>query len=284
MIVSKEGARPLTRSHRRPRSPAKSLGQHFLTDRRVLSRILEAADLSSEDTVVEVGPGKGVLTRQLVKRARRVVAVEIDASLAAKLPARTGDPANLEVLQADARTADFGVDGPFKVVANLPYYAANPIVRRFLEMDRPPLRMVVMVQREVARSMTAPPGRMTVLSVAVQFYGSPKQVCSVPPRAFRPAPKVHSAVVSIEVDPEARQRVDDEARFFTLVRAGFAAPRKQLRNSLAQGLGVGGPESLALLERADIDPRRRPGTLTVDEWISLYGVMPEVAGEGSGNL
>ena len=284
LIVSKEGARPLTRSNRRPRSPAKSLGQHFLIDRRVLSRILEAADLFPDDTVVEVGPGKGVLTRQLVKLARRVVAVEIDASLAARLPARTGDPPNLEVLQADARTADFGVDGPYKVVANLPYYAANPIVRRFLEMDRPPLRMVVMVQREVARSMTAPPGRMTVLSVAVQFFGLPTMVCSVPPRAFRPAPKVHSAVVSIDVIPEARRRVDDESRFFQLVRAGFAAPRKQLRNSLAQGLRVDGAKASALLATADIDPRRRPGTLTVDEWISLYGVMPVVVWEGSGDL
>ena len=185
------------------------------------------------------------------------------------------------MVAADARTADLGVDGPYKVVANLPYYAANPIVRRFLEADRQPTRLVVMVQKEVALSMTASPGRMTLLSVAVQFYGSPRLVCSVPPRAFRPAPKVHSAVVCIDVQPKARRRVDDESRFFQLVRAGFAAPRKQLRNSLAQGLGLPGVESSVLLMQAEIDARRRPGTLTVDEWISLYRQMQGVGEERS---
>ena len=270
MIVSKEGARPSTRTSRRPRRSARSLGQHFLTDRRVLARILEAADISPEDTVVEVGPGRGILTRRLVEQARRVIAVEIDANLASALSLKLGNPPNLTVMEADARTADIDPGGPYKLVANLPYYAANPIVRRFLEMDRPPTRMVIMVQKEVARSMTATAGKMTLLSVAVRFYGSPRLVCSVPPRAFRPPPKVHSAVVSIDVLPEARRRVDDESRFFQLVRAGFAAPRKQIRNSLAQGLAVSGAEASALLDRADIDHRRRPGTLTVEEWIHLY--------------
>ena len=232
--------------------------------------------------MVEVGPGRGFLTRELVKLARRVVAVEIDETLAGGLATKLGNPPNLEVLTADARTADLDVEGPYKVVANLPYYAANPIVRRFLEMERQPARLVVMVQKEVALSMTASPGRMTVLSVAVQFYGSPRLVCSVPPRAFRPAPKVHSAVVSIDVKPEARKRVDDESRFFQLVRAGFAAPRKQLRNSLAQGLRVDGAEASELLGRLGVDARRRPGTLTVEEWISLYKHMPEVAEEEDG--
>ena len=236
--------------------------------------------------MVEVGPGRGILTRELVKFARCVVAVEIDETLAIGLASRTGNPANLQVMQADARTADLNVEVPYKVVANLPYYAANPIVRRFLEADRQPARLVVMVQKEVAQSMTASPGRMTMLSVGVQFYGSPRMVCSVPPRAFRPAPKVHSAVVCIDVRPEARRRVDDESRFFQLVRAGFAAPRKQMRNSLAQGLGVAGAEASELLQRAGIDAQRRPGTLTVDEWISLYkslpsNAMPDSAGEGA---
>ena len=253
------------------------MGQHFLIDRRVLSRILEAADLSPEDTVVEVGPGSGILTKELVKAARRVVAVEIDATLAAGLATRLGDPPNLTVLEADARTVAIESEGPYKLVANLPYYAANPIVRRFLEMERQPLRMVVMVQKEVAMSMTAAPGRMTLLSVAVQFYGTPRMVCIVSPTAFRPSPKVESAVVCIDVNPEARKRVDDEFRFFQVARAGFAAPRKQLRNSLALGLGINGTEASELLQRPGIDSRRRPGTLTVDEWISLYKGLPEGA-------
>ena len=254
---------------------AKSLGQHFLTDRGVLGRILGAADLSLDDTVVEIGPGRGILTRQLVNLARRVVAVELDSSLADALAPKLGNPSNLTVLHEDARTAALDLQGPYKLVANLPYYAANPIIRRFLEMEHQPQRMVVMVQREVARSMTAAPGRMTILSVAVQFYSQARMVCTVPPRAFRPPPKVHSAVVSLDVMPEARQRVDDESRFFNLVRAGFAAPRKQLRNTLAQGLGVTGPEAAKVLEQAGIDARRRPGTLTVSEWVDLYKAMPE---------
>ena len=206
MIVSKEGARPISETYtsRRPKGYRKALAQYFLTDQRVLSYILEAADLSSDDTVVEVGPGRGILTRQLAKLARRVVAVEIDAALAAGLATKLGNPPNLTVLEADARTADIQPDVPYKLVANLPYYAANPIIRRFLEMERQPLRMVVMVQKEVAHSMTATPGRMTLLSVAVQFYGMPRLVCVVPPSAFRPSPKVDSAVVCIDVKPEAR--------------------------------------------------------------------------------
>ena len=283
LIVSKEGARPIspTYTSRRPKGYRKALAQYFLTDQRVLSYILEAADLSSQDTVVEVGSGRGILTRQLTELARRVVAVEIDAALAAGLATKLGNPPNLTVLEADARTADIQPDVPYKLVANLPYYAANPIIRRFLEMDRQPLRMVVMVQKEVAMSMTATPGRMTLLSVAVQFYGMPRLVCVVPPSAFRPSPKVDSAVVCIDVEPEARGQVDDEARFFRLARAGFAAPRKQLRNSLALGLGINGAEASKLLQRADIDSRRRPGTLTVSEWISLYKSLPEDAIQSS---
>ena len=183
----------------------KALGQHFLVDARVRRRILSAADLSPGDVVVEIGPGRGFLTSSLVKQAGKVVAVELDEALAERLSDSYSDQSNLQVVAADARDVDIGAlvgNSDYKVVANLPYYAANPILRRFLEAERKPSVMVVMLQREVAEVVAAEPGRMGLLSVAVQVYGRPRIVCGVPPRAFRPTPGVTSAVLRIDVYPE----------------------------------------------------------------------------------
>ena len=254
--------------------PRKALGQHFLVDGRVLSRIVAAAELAPDDVVLEVGPGSGTLTRRLLQHVARVVAVEMDPDLTASLSERLGHPPNLIAIQADARTVDLiplvGEGTPYKVVANLPYYAANPIVRRFLESSPKPSLMVVMVQQEVAQSMVAGPGDMSILSVAVQYYAAPRLICTVPPSAFRPPPKVRSAVVRLEPRSRPAVEVDDEAAFFALVRAGFAAPRKQLRNSLSQGLSVPSAEVGQLLQSVGLDGRRRPETLSVEEWAQVY--------------
>ena len=252
----------------------KSLGQHFLVDRRVLGRILDAAELSADDLVVEVGPGKGVLTKALASRAGRVVAVELDPELAGSLSTAFRDDPDVNVVEADAR--DVAIDSlvdtgtPYKVVANLPYYAASPIVRRFLEESHSPGLMVFMVQREVARSMAASPGGMTLLSVMVQLYGEARIVGYAPPRAFRPAPKVTSAIVRVRVLPRPALDLDSTDRFIDLVKAGFSAPRKQIRNCLRQGLGVSAECAEAMLARAGIDPTRRPQTLSIPEWGRLY--------------
>ena len=252
----------------------RSLGQHFLVDRRVLGRIVDAAELSADDLVVEVGPGRGVLTRALASRAGRVVAVELDPGLADSLSAAFRDNPTVEVVEADARDVPIGSlvepGTPYKVVANLPYYAASPIVRRFLEASHSPALMVFMVQREVARSMTAAPGGMTLLSVMVQLYGEARIVGYAPPRAFRPAPKVTSAIVRVRVLPRPALELDSTDRFIDLVKAGFSAPRKQIRNCLRQGLGVSAECAEAMLERAGIDPTRRPQTLSIPEWGRLY--------------
>ena len=231
--------------------------------------------MTAGDLVVEVGPGRGALTRRLLSHAARVVAVEMDADLAGSLSARLNEPGNLSVVNADARTVDLGEvagNGPYKVVANLPYYAANPIIRRFLEADHRPTEMVVMVQREVAESMTAAPGRMSLLSVAVQFYATVRMVCSVPPSAFRPAPKVTSAVVRLELLPQPPLDESEAEAFFNLVRAGFSAPRKQLHNSLGHGLVMASTATYRILEDAGIDGSRRAGTLSLDEWLEVYRV------------
>jgi 16S rRNA (adenine1518-N6/adenine1519-N6)-dimethyltransferase len=254
--------------------PRKALGQHFLTDGRILSRVLAAAEITSEDTVLEVGPGRGALTRRLVGQAARVIALELDPQLAAALPAHLDDPPNLTVVEADARKVDIGSllgpDAVYKVVGNLPYYAANPIVRRFLESIPQPRLMVVMVQQEVARSMAAGPGKMGLLSVATQFYAVPRIVCSVPPRVFRPPPKVTSALVRLEVRAGPPVDVADPDAFFSLVRAGFSAPRKQLRNSLGHGLGVANQVVGRLLSDVGLDGSLRPANLSLEDWAMIY--------------
>ena len=277
-------------AHARPR---KSLGQHFLRDSRIAARIVDAAELTSGDTVLEIGPGRGVLTRRLTQQAGRVVAVELDARLCGELPARLDYPDNLRCVLADAREVDLptlakipspsggglgwgcGTSG-YKVIGNLPYYAANPIIRRTLESVPPPSLALFMVQKEVADSMTAAPGSMTMLSVATQYYADARLVCSVPPAAFRPPPKVRSAVVRLDV--RERPVVDTSGRdlFFHVVRAGFSAPRKQLHNSLGHGLGIEPGAAAAVLERANIDGRRRPATLGLPEWAAVCAAWQEI--------
>ena len=255
--------------------PAKrSLGQNFLVDRRVVGRILAAAEVSSEDLVVEIGPGRGILTKELAERAGRVVAVEVDEALASRLVQQFGDGSNVTIVAADARVVAIESllprSAPYKLVANLPYYAASPIVRRFLEAAQKPRLMIVMLQREVARNMTAAPGKMGLLSVAVQLYGLPRIVSYVPPRAFRPSPSVTSAIVRIDVYDKPALALDSEDGFFKLVRAGFSAPRKQIRNSLRQGLSDREGEVETKLAQAGIDPTRRAETLSLAEWGGLY--------------
>lgn len=268
---SAAAARPVHRKR-------KSLGQHFLADARIANRIVAAAQPAAADIVLEIGPGAGILTRRLVQQAGRVIAVELDAALAAQLPQRLDYPANLSVINADARALDIAAAvnnaAAYKLVANLPYYAATPIVRRFLEAELPPARLVVMVQREVADAMCAVPGAMSLLSVATQFYAAASAVAQVPPRAFRPPPKVSSTAVKLLVRAAPAVAVADRDDFFALVRAGFAAPRKQLRNSLLQGSGSTPDAVAAALDAAGLDGQRRPATLSLSEWAALDAAWP----------
>ena len=255
-------------------SAKKSLGQNFLVDRRIVSRIIAAADLAPNDIALEIGPGRGILTRPIAERSASLTAVELDDNLAAALTSEFAAHPHVRIVHADARQVDIPSlvppRAPYKLIANLPYYAAQPIIRRFLEAERKPSVMVVMVQREVARSMTAAPGDMSLLSVATQLYGKPRIVASVPPRAFRPAPKVTSAVVRIDVYEQPALALDSTNRFFTLARAGFSAPRKQIHNCLQQGLAISRADAEAMLSAAAIDSKRRPQTLSLDDWGSLY--------------
>ncbi len=253
----------------------KGLGQHFLIDGEVLETIISAAELSPDDIIVEVGPGLGILTRELAAKAGGVIAIELDDKLAALLKKTLASFNNVtivndNVLNIEPKELIKGRD--YKVVANLPYYITSPVLRHFLEAKAKPQTMVVMVQKEVAEAIAAKPGDMSLLSVSVQFYGEPKIISSVPAESCNPAPEVSSAILRIDVYPKPNVEVDEKG-FFGIVRAGFAAPRKQIANSLAKGLDREKSEVLPFLDRADIAPQRRAETLTIEEWANLWRVF-----------
>lgn len=255
----------------------KGLGQNFLVDKHALDRIVAAAKLTPDDYVVEVGPGLGVLTQELAKEAGRVVAVELDRTMAAALREKFADSNNVEIIEADildcAPESLVPSDRDYKVVGALPYNIASAVLRRFLEAGRKPTVIVAVVQKEVAQSIAAEPGDMSLLSVGVQLYGKPAIVKIISPRSFYPQPKVDSAVVRIDVYRDPPVKVDDEAAFFNVVRGGFSTPRKQLRNSLSHGLRIAPNEAGDILDGAGIDPKRRAETLSIAEWAALYRVF-----------
>jgi 16S rRNA (adenine1518-N6/adenine1519-N6)-dimethyltransferase len=255
----------------------KGLGQNFLIDGNILKKIAAAADLTPADTVIEVGPGLGVLTELLVEQAGKVIAVELDTNLAAILKTNfAGSPQftviNEDILKVNATDVLAGIT-EYKVVANLPYYITSAVIRYFLEAPVKPSVLVLMVQKEVAKQITAQPGEMSLLSVSVQLYGKPTSVAKVAAGCFYPAPNVDSAILRIDVYPQAKIPSEDVTGFFDIARAGFSANRKQLPNSLSNGLKRPKEEIIPLLEKANIDPKRRAETLTIDEWITLYKVF-----------
>lgn len=251
--------------------PKKELGQHFLVDRRVLKKIVKAAEISSQDIVVEVGPGLGILTQALVKEAGKVIAVEIDPQLVSFLKNTFSSFSNIEIIQGDILKINLGEligSFPYKVVANIPYYITSPIIRYFLEAEVKPRLMVIMVQREVAETITAKPGEMSFLSVFVQLYSRPKVIDYISPKSFHPPPKVESAILRLDVLEHPLIDVDKD--FFVLLEAGFSAPRKQLHNSLALGLNMKPQEVAMKLKSLGIEPKRRPQTLNLEEWAKIW--------------
>lgn len=253
----------------------KSLGQNFLIDQRVLSSIIRAAEISKDDLVVEIGTGRGFLTRELLNQGARVVGVEMDENLASQLSEEMRHESKLEIITGDARHLSldqiFHEENPkYKVVANLPYYAAMPIIMRFLEADKKPTNMIIMIQREVAQNMVAKPGKMSTLSVMSQLYGSPKIIRYVSPGCFRPMPTVTSAIVHIDVYNSPYFEIRNDRDFARLVRAGFSSSRKQIHNSLRNGINLNTDQVNSLLNSAQIDKKRRAETLTMDEWGLLY--------------
>ncbi len=248
----------------------KSLGQHWLTDSRTLLSICEAADITSADTVLEIGPGIGTLTAFLTSQAKRVVAVEFDKTLAQALPGQVSAP-NLEVIHQDIIKFDLtSLPADYKIVANIPYYLTSHLLRIISETSNLPKLVALLVQKEVAERVTAEPGSMSLLSVSAQFYWEVKKGIVVKSNMFTPPPKVDSQVLILKRRNKPLFTGVDEKIFFRLIRAGFSARRKTLLNSLSGGLRTGKREIDEILRVTGLEPNLRPQALSLPEWHSLY--------------
>jgi len=250
--------------------PRKSLGQNFLFDDNVLARIVDAADLQPGDEVLEIGPGLGSLTSLLAAKAERVVAVELDGRLLPALQGKIAGLDNVEIVEGNILEQDPAAlfAGPYKVVANVPYYITGAILRHLLGGTHKPSSMVLTVQKEVADRLTAEPPDMSLLAISVLYYGDVERVATIKAGAFWPRPDVDSAVIRIDIRHNAAVEGDQEEAFFKIVRTGFSQKRKQLQKNLRQ-LGVSKTAIGAALKEARIDGTRRAETLTLDEWLAL---------------
>ena len=253
-------------------APNKSLGQHWLRDRDILASIAESADITAEDTVLEIGPGLGTLTSELLRRAGQVIAVEFDTELARKLPGQFPGT-SLKVISQDILSFDLTtLPKDYKVVANVPYYITSKIIQRLMTSDNQPSIASLLVQKEVAERLAAAPGDMSILAVSAQMYATVSLGTVVPASYFTPPPKVDSQVVVLHRRPEPLVRPSDEKNFFRVVKAGFSARRKKLRSSLSGGLAISKDHIVALLNVAEISPDRRAEDLSINEWIRLTEV------------
>jgi 16S rRNA (adenine1518-N6/adenine1519-N6)-dimethyltransferase len=258
-------------------TPSKALGQHFLHDRGIVDRIVRESEVNPDDTILEIGPGLGILTRRLAQTARRVIAIERDQRLAEGLK-RENIP-GVEIILADALDTDFAAvvgPGDYHVVANLPYSVGTAIIQRLQESLHPPVTLTLMLQREVAERIVASPPDMNLLAVGVQFHGTPRLLFRIGKGAFVPPPNVQSAVIRIVTHPDPLLSGSDRDLFFRIVSAGFSQPRKQLVNNVTSGLGLTRLEALEILESAQIDPTLRPERLAIDDWLKIHTAVVEL--------
>lgn len=249
--------------------PNKSLGQHWLKNREILQHIAAFAEISDQDTVLEIGPGPGTLTSVLLSNAKQVIAVEFDEDLANKLPGQFPGK-NLQVIHSDILSFDLGqLPTNYKVVANVPYYITSKIVQLLMTADNKPGVVVLLVQKEVAERLAAVGGKHSILSVSAQLFADVRLGDKVPAHFFEPAPKVDSQVVILQ--PHSQSLFDnfDQKAFFRTVKAGFSNKRKKLTSSLSAGLAMEKAEVREILQKIDIDPEQRAENLSLSDWWKL---------------
>ncbi len=253
---------------------SKSLGQNFLIDQSVLEDIVQGADVSEEDFIIEIGPGVGTLTRELLKKAKAVCSIELDSDLIPILEEELKDFNNFNLIHKDALKVDFneiiGEEKSVKLVANLPYYVTTPIIAKLLNEGYKFKSLTIMIQKEVAERINAKPDckEFGALSVLVQYYCDTHIVRKVSPASFVPRPKVESIVIRLDKLSEPRVKVKDENLFFKIVRESFNMRRKTLSNSI-KNIGLDKEKLNKAFAKSNIDPKRRGETLSIDEFAKL---------------
>jgi 16S rRNA (adenine1518-N6/adenine1519-N6)-dimethyltransferase len=248
----------------------KSLGQHWLHDTYILNAIVEAAEVTEGDNVLEVGPGLGTLTQTLVDKGAVITALEFDQDLVPKLRNKFANCDNVAIIEGDVRTFDYTkMQKNYKIVANIPYYLTSNLIRSISETSNSPSIAVLLIQKEVAQRICAKPGQMGILSVTAQLYFECFLDIEVPAELFTPAPKVDSQVVKL-VRREIKLFEVDDIKYVNLVKAGFSEKRKTLRNSLSGGLGMSKEEVEKLLIKSELSSTARAQELSLEEWYKLY--------------
>lgn len=251
--------------------PSRSKGQNFLLDPDVYEKVIQAAQLTSQDIVLEVGPGLGFLTVELSRKAKRVIAVELDEKLFSLLQTKVVSLGigNIELVNQDILRYRI-IEKKYKVVANLPYNISSIFLRTFLSSPQPPTDMVLLLQKEVAERLCAQAPQMSLLAVSVQFYGQPEIIDLVPAKSFWPQPKVESAIVRIVLRPDFYLPAKQHKLFFRLVRAGFSAKRKMLKNNLTAGLKLEAEKVAQLILDCQLKPTQRAQELNLQDWLNLF--------------
>ncbi|MBL7155377.1 MAG: ribosomal RNA small subunit methyltransferase A [Candidatus Portnoybacteria bacterium] len=252
--------------------PSKRLGQNFLIDHGVLEEIIQAADLKLDDIVLEIGPGLGILTIELAKRVKKVIAIEKDKRMCEILKKALKNYKNVEIINKDILDVGYSTSHikHYKLVANLPYYITSPVIRKFLEAENKPKLMILMVQKEVGQRICSQPPKMSLLSVAVQFYAKPGIISYVSKKSFYPQPKVDSAI--IKIIPKLIPKINTEG-FFKLVKAGFSSKRKFLINNLSRELKIENYKLKIVFDQIELGQKLRAENLSIKDWLKLYEIF-----------
>lgn len=253
---------------------SKRLGQNFLISEKAIVRLVETADITEGDTILEIGPGIGNLTKEMAKLAKQVIAIEKDGRMCELLKETLKDFKNVKVIRGDALRVDNLIseflEGGYKIAANLPFYITAPVIRKFLESDTPPQRMVLIVQKEVGERICSTYPDLNILAVSVQFYAKPEIISNISKTCFLPAPKVDSVILKITPSyTELSKDIKFREQFFKIVKAGFSQPRKQIINNFSNNLKISREETKTWLAKNDIKPEQRAQTLRVEDWIKL---------------
>lgn len=253
-------------------SPNKTYGQNFLLDEIVLQDMVASAGISKTDLVLEVGPGIGNLTKFLLESSKQVIAIEKDPQFVPVLNSLKKKYKNFSYILNDALEVDLDKElpaGDYKVVANIPYYAIGKLVQKFIQTNRKPISMTLLMQKEVAQNIVAKPGNLNLLAISVQLFADPQLIEIVRAEKFYPAPKVDSAVIQIKLHTKQKYKVDDEKKLFRILKACFSGKRKQIHNTLTKNLGLPKSQVENVLQEIGLDATARPQELTIDNWLDL---------------